>query len=96
MKKRLTLNTVAEALRAFTPSLAALRAAEGGRRQRGGAALAREGSGHPPEALCAFPLLSNRYAIREGGHPQRGGAALARGCWYGAAFALRPGSFFCH
>jgi len=33
---------------------------------------------HPPEALRAFPLLSNRCAIREGGRRQRGGAALAR------------------
>ncbi|MBA4060802.1 MAG: hypothetical protein C0470_10610 [Verminephrobacter sp.] len=33
---------------------------------------------HPPEALRAFPLLSNCCAIREGRRRQRGGAALAR------------------
>ncbi|HCE91376.1 MAG TPA: hypothetical protein DEV74_02400 [Acidovorax sp.] len=44
---------------------------------------------HPPEALRAFPLLSNRCAIREGGRPQRGGAALARGRWSGKASLRR-------
>ena len=33
---------------------------------------------HPPEALRAFPLLSNHCVIREGGRSQRGGAAIAR------------------
>ncbi|PTT33746.1 hypothetical protein DBR23_28495 [Acidovorax sp. HMWF018] len=36
---------------------------------------------HPPEALRAFPLLSNGCAIREGGRSQCGGAALARLPW---------------
>ena len=34
--------------------------------------------GHPPEALRAFPLLSQRCALREGGRRPRCGAALAR------------------
>ena len=32
----------------------------------------------PPEALRAFPPLSQRCALRAGGRSQRGGAALAR------------------
>ncbi len=32
----------------------------------------------PPEALRAFPPLSNRFAIREGGRSPCDGAALAR------------------
>ena len=39
--------------------------------------------GYPPEALRAFPPLSNRCAIREGGRSRRGGAALAREPWPG-------------
>ncbi|PTT15965.1 hypothetical protein DBR12_21305 [Acidovorax sp. HMWF029] len=38
----------------------------------------RLGREQPPEALRAFPLLSNRCAIREGGRRPRCGAALAR------------------
>ena len=34
--------------------------------------------GQPPEALRAFPLLSQRCALREGGRRPRCGAALAR------------------
>ncbi len=45
-------------------------------RQPGAAPL--EGLSDPPEALRAFPLLSNCCAIREGGRSQCGGAALAR------------------
>ena len=41
MKKRLTLNTVAEALRAFPPLSHRCALREGGRHQCGGAALAR-------------------------------------------------------
>ena len=42
MKKRLTLNTVAEVLRTFPPLSNRCAIGEGGRSQRGGAALARE------------------------------------------------------
>ncbi|PTT19104.1 hypothetical protein DBR12_13225 [Acidovorax sp. HMWF029] len=45
--------------------------------------------GQPPEALCAFPLLSNGCAIREGRRPRRGGAALARGHWSGLRACYR-------
>ncbi len=38
----------------------------------------------PPEALRAFPPLSNRCAIGEGGRSQRGGTALAREPWPGS------------
>lgn len=34
--------------------------------------------GHPPVALRAFPLLSQRFALREGGRHPHCGAALAR------------------
>ena len=37
----------------------------------------------PPEALRAFPQLSQRHALRAGGRRQRGGAALARRPWRG-------------
>ncbi|UMT88805.1 hypothetical protein FRC90_12550 [Paracidovorax citrulli] len=41
--------------------------------------------GHPPEALRAFPPLSQRCALRAGGRSRRGGAALARLHWPWAA-----------
>ena len=49
MKKRLTLNTVAEPLRGFPPLSQHIALRAGGRRQRGGAALARR-----PQASAAL------------------------------------------